>query len=83
MHGSCAAFLLQEYRRAAHVLADAQGGKSLFLRCYAMYLAGEKRKQCATTKFPGNLVAALSMRRAYWLLRLCIRQAHPLQGGAG
>ena len=40
---------LQEYRRAAHVLAEAQGGKSVFLRCYAMYLAGEKRKQYVST----------------------------------
>ena len=36
---------LQEYRRAAFVLQSVEGPKALFLRCYALYLAGEKRKE--------------------------------------
>jgi anaphase-promoting complex subunit 8 len=35
----------QEYRRCAHFLTGVKGAKPRFLRCYAMYLAGEKRKQ--------------------------------------
>ncbi len=38
-------FNLQEYRRAAHALRDIDGNQALFLRCYALYLAGEKRKE--------------------------------------
>ena len=37
--------LLQEYRSAAHALREARGPKPVFLRCYANYLAGEKRKE--------------------------------------
>lgn len=38
-------FDLKEYRRVAHVLKSRPGKKSRFLRCYALYLAGEKRKE--------------------------------------
>ncbi|KAL4855210.1 Anaphase-promoting complex subunit 8 [Chlorella vulgaris] len=38
-------FDLKEYRSAAHVLRDSPDPLSLFLRGYAMYLAGEKRKE--------------------------------------
>ncbi|KAH7687584.1 anaphase-promoting complex subunit 8 protein [Dioscorea alata] len=38
-------FDCREYRRAAHALRDQTGKKSVFLRCYALYLAGEKRKE--------------------------------------
>ncbi|KEH43881.1 putative acetyltransferase A, auxiliary subunit [Medicago truncatula] len=38
-------FDCREYKRAAHVLRDQIGRKSLFLRSYALYLAGEKRKE--------------------------------------
>lgn len=31
-------FDCREYRRAAHVLRDQTGKKSIFLRCYALYL---------------------------------------------
>lgn len=31
-------FDCREYRRAAHVLRDQNGKKSVFLRCYALYL---------------------------------------------
>jgi hypothetical protein len=41
----CAALLLQEYLRAAHVLAGIDTPVAVFLRCYALYLAGEKRKE--------------------------------------
>lgn len=36
---------LQEYRSVVHMLASATDPQSLFLRCYATYLAGEKRKE--------------------------------------
>jgi hypothetical protein len=35
---------MQEYRRAAHFLRDVAGNKARFLRCFALYLAGEKRR---------------------------------------
>jgi anaphase-promoting complex subunit 8 len=35
----------QEYQRAAHVLAGIDTPVAVFLRCYALYLAGEKRKE--------------------------------------
>eukprot|EP00742_Colponemidia_sp_Colp-10_P007638 GILJ01008232.1.p1 GENE.GILJ01008232.1~~GILJ01008232.1.p1 ORF type:complete len:550 (-),score=76.95 GILJ01008232.1:140-1789(-) len=40
-------FDLREYQRAASVLAEASASSSLglFLRCYSLYLAGEKRKE--------------------------------------
>ena len=38
---------VQEYRRVAHVLRTSPGKKARFLRCYALYLAGEKRKEYA------------------------------------
>lgn len=36
---------VQEYRSVAHTLRDAHDPASTFLRCYATYLAGEKRKE--------------------------------------
>ncbi|CAO2818278.1 unnamed protein product [Amaranthus hypochondriacus] len=38
-------FDCKEYKRAAHVLRDQSGRKAVFLRCYASYMAGEKRKE--------------------------------------
>eukprot|EP00850_Spirogloea_muscicola_P002061 SM000008S22150 [mRNA] locus=s8:2373:4612:- [translate_table: standard] len=38
-------FDLREYRRAAHALAACRGSKAVFLRRYATYLAGEKRRE--------------------------------------
>jgi anaphase-promoting complex subunit 8 len=35
----------QEYTRAAHVLSGLGGPTATFLRCYALFLAGEKQKQ--------------------------------------
>lgn len=35
----------QEFQSAAHALRGARDSLSLFLRCYATYLAGEKRKE--------------------------------------
>ncbi|PWA95186.1 Cdc23 [Artemisia annua] len=48
-------FNCREYRRAAHVLKDQVGKKDLFLRCYALYLAGEKRKEEETIELEGPL----------------------------
>ncbi|MQL89598.1 hypothetical protein Taro_022172 [Colocasia esculenta] len=38
-------FDCKEYRRAAYVLRGQTSRKSVFLRCYALYLAGEKRRE--------------------------------------
>jgi anaphase-promoting complex subunit 8 len=40
-----AVLCLQEYQRAAHVLTGLETPVAVFLRCYALYLAGEKRKE--------------------------------------
>ncbi|KAL5129691.1 Anaphase-promoting complex subunit 8 [Glycine soja] len=48
-------FDCREYKRAAHVLRDQMGRKSVFLRCYALYLAGEKRKDEETIELEGPL----------------------------
>lgn len=37
--------MLQEYLRVAHVLRGSSGNKANFLRCYSLYLAGEKHKE--------------------------------------
>ncbi|KAE8694567.1 Anaphase-promoting complex subunit 8 [Hibiscus syriacus] len=48
-------FDCREYRRAAHVLRNQTGKKSVFLRCYALYLAGEKRKEEEMIELEGPL----------------------------
>lgn len=48
-------FDCREFRRAAHVLRDQTGKKDVFLRCYALYLAGEKRKEEEVIEFEGPL----------------------------
>ncbi|TKY67885.1 Anaphase-promoting complex subunit 8 [Spatholobus suberectus] len=48
-------FDCREYKRAAHVLRDQTGRKSVFLRCYALYLAGEKRKEEEMIELEGPL----------------------------
>ncbi|XP_078434923.1 anaphase-promoting complex subunit 8 [Wolffia australiana] len=48
-------FDCKEYRRAAHVLRTQTSKKSIFLRCYALYLAGEKRKEEETIELEGPL----------------------------
>ncbi|KAJ9140376.1 hypothetical protein P3X46_031031 [Hevea brasiliensis] len=48
-------FDCREYRRAAHVLQDQTGKKATFLRCYALYLAGEKRKEEEMIELEGPL----------------------------
>ncbi|KAM2978375.1 hypothetical protein FF2_015196 [Malus domestica] len=48
-------FDCREYRRAAHVLRDQNGKKSVFLRSYALYLAGEKRKEEEMIELEGPL----------------------------
>ena len=45
----------QEYRRAAHILRGTQNSKAVFLRCYALYLAGEKRKEEERIELSGTL----------------------------
>ncbi|XP_051193488.1 anaphase-promoting complex subunit 8 [Lolium perenne] len=48
-------FDCREYRRAAHVLRGHVGRKAVFLRCYALYMAGEKRKDEETIELEGSL----------------------------
>lgn len=48
-------FDCKEYKRAAHVLRDQTGRKAVFLRCYALYLAGEKRKEEEIIELEGPL----------------------------
>ena len=50
---------LQEYRRVAHVLKTCPGDKATFLRCYALYLAGEKRKEYACCAAVMTVASAL------------------------
>eukprot|EP00249_Psilotum_nudum_P012993 c24091_g1_i3 orf=588-2054(-) len=48
-------FDMREYRRAAHFLNGVAGKKAFFLRCYALYLAGEKRKEEEIIELAGPL----------------------------
>lgn len=48
-------FDMREYRRAAHFLKGIPGKKPFFLRCYATYLAGEKRKEEEIIELAGPL----------------------------
>ncbi|KAL3748251.1 hypothetical protein ACJRO7_009483 [Eucalyptus globulus] len=48
-------FDCREYRRAAHVLRDQSGKKAVFLQCYALYLAGENRKDEENIELEGPL----------------------------
>ncbi|KAM7475569.1 hypothetical protein LguiB_022812 [Lonicera macranthoides] len=48
-------FDCREFKRAAHVLRDQTGKKAVFLRCYALYLAGEKRKEEEMIELEGPL----------------------------
>lgn len=40
-----AGLIPQEYRSAAYALRGVASPKAVFLRCYATFLAGEKRKE--------------------------------------
>ncbi|XP_062222555.1 anaphase-promoting complex subunit 8-like [Phragmites australis] len=48
-------FDCREYRRAAHVLQNQVGRKAVFLRRYALYMAGEKRKEEEMIELEGSL----------------------------
>ncbi|XP_047311294.1 anaphase-promoting complex subunit 8-like [Impatiens glandulifera] len=56
-------FDCREYRRAAHVLRDQTNKKAVFLRCYALYLAGEKRKDEETIELEGTLGKSEAVNR--------------------
>ncbi|KAL6997235.1 anaphase-promoting complex component apc8 [Sarracenia purpurea var. burkii] len=58
-------FSCREYRRAAHVLRDQTGKKAVFLRCYAFYLAGEKRKEEETIELQGPLGKSDAVNREW------------------
>ncbi|WIA34840.1 hypothetical protein OEZ86_013138 [Tetradesmus obliquus] len=53
-------FDLKEYLRAAHVLAGIDTPVAVFLRCYALYLAGEKRKEEQRVEASGPLGSAVT-----------------------
>ncbi|KAL8140764.1 hypothetical protein V2J09_006785 [Rumex salicifolius] len=48
-------FDCKEYKRAAHVLREQASPKSIFLRFYALFLAGEKRKDEEMIELEGAL----------------------------
>nr|GMC75872.1 anaphase-promoting complex subunit 8 [Ipomoea batatas] len=48
-------FDCREYRRAAHVLRNQTSKKAIFLRCYALFVAGEKRKDEEIIELEGPL----------------------------
>lgn len=48
-------FDTREYRRAAFMLRETPGKKAFFLRCYSLYLAGEKRKEEEAIELEGPL----------------------------
>ena len=54
----------QEYRRTAHLLRECQSSKACFLRCYSLYLAGEKRKEEERIELSGPLGRAESVNKA-------------------
>ncbi|GLU12243.1 hypothetical protein SLE2022_289390 [Rubroshorea leprosula] len=56
-------FHCREYRRAGHVLREQTGKKSVFLRCYALYLAGEKRKEEEMIELEGPLGKSYAVNR--------------------
>ncbi|XP_020537476.1 anaphase-promoting complex subunit 8 isoform X2 [Jatropha curcas] len=56
-------FDCREYRRAANLLRDQTGKKSVFLRCYALYLAGEKRKEEEMIELEGPLGKSDALNR--------------------
>uniref|UniRef100_A0A803P692 Cdc23 domain-containing protein n=1 Tax=Cannabis sativa TaxID=3483 RepID=A0A803P692_CANSA len=56
-------FDCREYKRAAHVLRDQSGKKSVFLRCYALYLAGEKLKEEEMIELEGPLGKTSALNR--------------------
>ncbi|KAF5200200.1 Anaphase promoting complex subunit 8/cell division cycle protein23-like protein [Thalictrum thalictroides] len=58
----------KEYRRAAHVLRDQIGKKAVFLRCYSLYMAGEKRKDEETIELDGPLGKSDAVNRELVLL---------------
>eukprot|EP00883_Tetradesmus_obliquus_P015588 jgi/Sobl393_1/8739/SZX78120.1 len=53
-------FDLKEYLRAAHVLAGIDTPVAVFLRCFALYLAGEKRKEEQHVEASGPLGSAVT-----------------------
>ena len=79
-------FVGQEYRRAAHILKGADNDKSIFLRCYALYLAGEKRQEEERIELSGVLGTAQTLNEVLHSSQrsFCIVSLHGLpayQGG--
>ncbi|XAR65418.1 hypothetical protein NMG60_11009544 [Bertholletia excelsa] len=56
-------FDCREYRRAAHMLRDQTSKKAVFLRCYGLYLAGEKRKEEEMIELEGPLGKSDALNR--------------------
>lgn len=51
-------FDLREFKRAAHTLNDCKSDEAFFLRCYSLYLAGEKAKEDEQVDVIGTLEPA-------------------------
>lgn len=60
--------LSQEYRRVAHLLRNSKNSKALFLRCYSLYLAGEKRKDEERIELSGPLGKAQTTNKVTRML---------------
>ncbi|CAM8926795.1 unnamed protein product [Rhodiola kirilowii] len=56
-------FDCREYKRSAHVLRDQTESKAVFLRCYALYLAGERRKDEESIELEGPLSKSDAVNR--------------------
>lgn len=70
----------QEYRRAAHVLRGAAGARALFLRGYARYLAGERRREEERVEAAGPL-GKVDAVNAVWDLALALHVRGARVGG--
>ena len=49
---------IQAYCQCAQALVLVPGHKALFLRCYAMYIAGERSKEQQTSELASSAAAA-------------------------
>ncbi|KAF8061421.1 APC8 [Scenedesmus sp. PABB004] len=56
-------FEAKEYGRAAHVLGGVPGRVAPFLRCYALYLAGERRREEERVELSGPLGNAATVNQ--------------------
>lgn len=75
-------FDAKQYFRAAATLSNHPGTKALFLRCYALYLAGEKRREEARMEESGPLGKNIVQNRELGRIESLLR-SHPAAGSDG